>query len=172
MRRLKNSTTVNTCLISNKGFSLFELLIVIAVMAVAVGFATITMAVVNNADVGKASKTFESALNTSKVQCMAKGSENGMIVITMTDGVLYYQIGDAAYPERICNKRISVTGKSANGAAVTISDGFSATISFNSAGMVYNKEDSTLTSITFDNGNRKMETILYPETGKTTSKLL
>lgn len=153
---------------NNKGFSLMELLIVVVIAAIMVGFVTITMAIVTNADASKAANAFDTAINTSRIQCMAKGTDAGQLILSSQDGFLYYQIGLDGPLEKICTPAISVNviTNSSVSEGDAMPDGDIGVISFNSAGMVKNINSDTIIGMRFSRGNRTMETVLYPETGK------
>lgn len=155
--------------VNNKGFSLLELLIVVALFSVMVGFASLTIAMVNNADVAKCANTYDSALDKAKTQCMSKGTDRGQLILTKQNGGLYYRIGDEAYNTKICSAQVKFQIEYTDSSIKTqddFSDGTDiASISFNSAGMVI-KNAVNIKSITFSNNNRRIASILYNETGK------
>lgn len=162
--------------LNNKGFSLIELLVVIVIVAVITGMTTITLVVVDNANVSKAANTFNTAINTARVQSMSRGPEAGGLHITRENGILYYQIGPGDAKHEICSPAIDVqmvVGNYTATAGVPITtDGDIASISFNSAGMVIGASSSSLTKLIFIRGNRRVETVLYNETGKHEVNLL
>lgn len=168
----KRSSQRKSILSSNKGFSLIELLVVVAIMAVAVGLVTITYAIVDNANVAKAANALDTAFNKARVQSMAKGTEAGQLTVWMTDGVVYYTIGDPAVetPTAVNSGTIDVNytyASSATGAPPTMPQ---VTYRFNSAGMVIQDSD-LVNEYVFSHGNRKVAVIFYLDTGKHTTEL-
>lgn len=160
---------------SNKGFSLLELLVVMSVLAIMTAFAALGMAAANNADVGKSAHSLETAFNTSRVQCMSKGSDIGQITLVKNNGGLYYRLGDENFLTKICSRKIQFRIEYKSGAIAlgdSIPDGDIATISFNSAGMILPSATPEIRRVVFINNNRMVETVLYGETGKHEVNLL
>ena len=165
---------------NNNGFSLVEMLIVIALMAILLGLAALSYSTVMNAQLSEAARTYESAINNAIAQSMAKGSEAGKLTIGMENSELYYMIGDTATAprERICSVRFDpryIMGNTAGytpgtGAplGIPISEGSVFTIYFNSNGTVDTARSTSggMSRLTFSYGSRVIEVFLYLETGK------
>lgn len=165
---------------NNKGFSLVEMLIVIALLSILVSIAIMSYSTVTNAQLSEAARTYESAINTAIAQSMAKGSEAGKLTIGMENGELYYMIGDTATApkEEICDARFSpqyimgnVAGYTPSTGAplgIPITNGSVYTIYFNSNGTVDTARSTAggMSRLTFSYNNRVIEVFLYLETGK------
>lgn len=163
----------------NSGFSLIEVLVVLAITAIILSMAGITMGIVNNANVSKAATRFEAMINRSRSESIAKGTDAGRLVITCENGKVYGQIG-AGDKELICNKQITVyAGDVDSGGAdpysetsiymtgTGLSNGDSIVVEFTPAGVV-KRNDSGLNicKLLFKRGNRQVEVVLYRQTGK------
>ncbi len=169
----KKNCQRKSILSSDKGFSLIELIVVIAIMAVAVGLVTITYTLVHNANVAKAANTLDTAFNKARIQSMAKGTDAGQLTVWITDGVMYYTIGDSAVE----------TPTAVNSAVIDIGYGYGSTwidnmdltppavYRFNSAGMVIQSGTPVPQEYSFTYGNRSVHVIFYLDTGKHTTEL-
>lgn len=160
---------------NNKGFSLLEMIVVLAVITVVTALTTLTVVVVHNARVSEGAANMKSAITTSRVQSMAKGTEGGKLVISVDNGSVYAQIGEGE-KKRICNKMIecyrtnsATMPTQVEGDNVSGGSGDIATITFNSAGMVV---DADYNCFIFTRKSKSVAVMVYPETGKVVSKLL
>ncbi|MBQ8262106.1 MAG: prepilin-type N-terminal cleavage/methylation domain-containing protein [Lachnospiraceae bacterium] len=165
---------------NNKGFSLVEMLIVVALLSILISIAIMSYSTVTNAQLSEAARTYEAAINTAIAQSMAKGSEAGKLTIGMENGELYYMIGDTATApkEEICDARFTPryimgsTGGYTPGTGaplgIPFADGCEYTIYFNSNGTVdtVNSTSGGISRLTFSFNNRVIEVFLYLETGK------
>lgn len=174
----------NCCIKDNRGFSLMELLVVIAVVAVVTGMVGISYSLVTNSNVNAAADKLEYAIRTSRVESMSKGQDNGKLTIVQADGKLYYVIGEYDSANRInwteiCKKQIKcghLNNVSSTPDSSTTATAFgeyeTVVITFNSAGMVQRWTSTPLMTnnvtncITFDSGKRRIAVWIYPETGK------
>ncbi len=77
----------------NKGLSYIELILVIAIMTMMAGIATISMGMVNRNNINRASDKVISAFNEARSNALSKGSDNGWLNVTNKDGIIYYNIG-------------------------------------------------------------------------------
>lgn len=113
---------------NNKGISLFEMLIVLAIMSVVTGLAALSLSLVNSANVSKAADTYAAAVNTARTTSMAKGTALGTLhVVKEGSGAVYYYIGnDPTVRHMICKNPVETSLPAGNTLDVT----------FNSAGMV------------------------------------
>lgn len=159
---------------SNKGFTLIELIIVIAIMAIAVGLVTFTYVMVDNANVSKAANALDTAFNKARIQSMAKGSDAGQLEVWIEDGTLYYTIGNPVTegPIAVNNARIWVSYTTADGTVSSIQEvsAEKGVFRFNSAGMVIS-DDWRYRTIGFTHGSRTVDVIFIPETGKHMTQL-
>lgn len=173
----------NKKLLNNKGFSLVELMIVIAISAVLVGLVTITMSIVNNANSAKAAEAMAAALTNCRTLSMAKGDDKGQFNYRFSAGKLAYSTGESLNNGAITNNRnmkvyfgVHVNGalQGWNTGALGQINGAAGSITFNTAGMVktINGAPANLGVIyvfAFKYGNNKRvdAVLLYPATGKT-----
>ena len=79
---------------NNKGLSYYELIIVIAIMALMVGFATISIGAVYRNDVKRVSDSFESGLKEARNKAISKGTKYGYFNFYNKDNNLYINIGE------------------------------------------------------------------------------
>lgn len=157
---------------SNKGFSLVELLVVVAIMAVATGLVSITYTLITNANVSKAANTLDTAFNKARVESMAKGPDAGQLTVWSTSGILYYTIGDPATETPIAVNNASTDFWCHVGGSIypPNTDIPPMIYRFNSAGIVM--PSSWISDYyEFSNGNRRVDVIFYLDTGKHTTKI-
>lgn len=167
----------------NNGFSLVEVLVVLAITAIITAMAGITIGVINNANVSKAATRFESMLNRSRSESIAKGTDAGRLVITCENGKVYGQIGTAE-KELICNKQIKVyvgdvdfggadpyseTSLYMSGSGMT--NGQSVVVEFTPAGTVKRNDTGyNICKLLFKRNKKQVEVVLYRQTGKHVSR--
>ncbi len=167
----------NSSKINNSGFSLLELLIVIAILSIMLVGAVWGFNIVNNANVAKAANNFENVLDTARAQAMAKGPDAGMLTFTMVGGKLFYQMGDPATAERIelCASAVTVSyffsDYASRSGGNVFADGTTVTLIFNQDGTVRQSPPNTFTKMIFSHGSRNSEVILYTETGDNKSAM-
>lgn len=160
-------------LCSDQGFTLLELLVVVAIMSIAVGLVSITYSVVHNANVSKAANTLDTAFNKARIQSMAKGTEAGQLTLWIDYGTLYYTIGDpdVETPTAVNSGVIDVSYTDTNGVLFGHVDFMpEVTYRFNSAGMVIGSGYS-VREFGFSYGNREVDVIFFLETGKHMTEL-
>lgn len=158
---------------SNKGFSLIELIVVIAIMAVATGLVTITYSLVHNANVSKAANALDTAFNKARIQAMAKGTAAGQLTVWIDGGVMYYTIGDPdteTLTPTAVNSAVIDISYSLDGVNWNNGDMADVVYRFNSAGMVISPSGLPQ-EFAFSRGTRRVDVIFYLETGKHTTAL-
>lgn len=140
---------------NNKGISIIELIIVIAILAIMVGVSTVSMRVVSNKNVEKAARTFEKCIDQARVVSMAKGRHTGRMLLAVTTN-----------NELVCG---------INGQIVTICDEDliqvnnlvgGTTIEFNTAGQIVSWVGCNPDDIEFVKGNKKVTVKLQKFSGK------
>lgn len=168
----------------NRGFTLVEVLVVLAIAAIITAMAGLTLGVVNNANVSKAATRFESMLNRSRSESIARGTDAGTLTITCENGKVYGQIGTGE-KELICNKQITVyagdvdyggpdpyteTSLFMSGSGMT--DGQSITIKFSPSGSVIRNTggEKNICKLIFKRNKKQVEVVLYRQTGKHLSR--
>lgn len=160
---------------NNKGFSLLELLIVMAVSAVVVGFASLSISTYYNAKVNDAAARMESMIRRARTESMSKGQEAGKLILTVEGDGLYGQIGTTGGKELISSNLIDVyitnhiygtadnvynTHNMLNAATGTYE------IEFTSSGLVQSESAPGCPgSIIFSRGSRHWQVLLFHETG-------
>ncbi len=170
----KKNCQRKSILSSDKGFSLIELIVVIAIMAVAIGLVTITYTLVHNANVAKAANTLDTAFNKARIQSMAKGTDAGQLTVWITGGVMYYTIGDPDIetPTAVNSAVIGITYTDTNGVTFSNAENMPRAIyRFNSAGMVIQSGTLLPQEVDFFYGTRRVKVIFYLDTGKHTTEL-
>ena len=103
--------------INNKGFSYVEMIIVLAIMAIMVGFVSISLTTSSRNEVNRTSEKLESLVNTARTTAMTKGSDRGVLNIVYTNNAYYAYIGnevsDVDYiksnGEKICSDNVQIT---------------------------------------------------------------
>ncbi len=170
---------------NNDGVTLIEILIVIAVSAVLVGIAGLSLSMINSANTSKSATSLKSLIDKARTVSMARGASTGAITVVQfgSDGT-YVQIGS--------NDREKIAGGGIDAyvgqnAGTTNAEGYSIPIEstagltplssieleFNTAGMVTKvngadiPDPSLIYYFAFKKGDRVNAVILYPVTGKT-----
>jgi len=154
---------------SNKGFTLFELIVVMAIGVILTGILAISINYVHNANVTAAANKLDAAINTARVKSMTQGPDAGELTIYVDNGILYAQIGTGA-PEVISKSPVVASyysGNSEPGTAGTYQGSIvTITLRFNSAGSVIESESTNVSKFDFTKGDKHAQVILVPETGK------
>lgn len=158
---------------NNRGFSLVELLIVVAISAILLGLATISYNIVYNANVEGAANRLEAVFNKARTTSMAKGQEKGKLTLKMADGYMRACIGDDTQGDVICIDTQTINCETTNAGlsdTVPTTDftGLTETVVFyfNSDGSINKTTSSTYNRFVFTKGNRHCQFYFYPETGK------
>lgn len=105
--------------LNNKGLSYVELMIVIGIMALLVGFSTITLGAVNRNDVGRAGDKLVSYINAGRTRALTNGSKGGYCNLYVHNGNLYANCGERISPtnpadlgtqkwDKVCAKNITL----------------------------------------------------------------
>lgn len=156
----------------NKGFSLVEVIVVLAIMSVAIGFVSITASVVNDSKASSAAKNMKASMTTARVQSMAKGTQKGELTIKVSsNGSVYATVGTGE-EEKICSGKISVYATKADDLPTSLSGSAlsgTTSIKFNNIGI---PTEYTNNCFFFKNGKKTMVVFIYPDTGKIVSKML
>ncbi|MCR5251209.1 MAG: GspH/FimT family protein [Lachnospiraceae bacterium] len=110
---------------SNKGMSIMELLLVMAISLMILTMVVISYNVVNNANTTKAAKRLENVLKTARVAAMSRGQDAGVVKLSTENGRLFAYVGEgaaAAKKELICNANVAVSVSDVEGVAPPIAD--------------------------------------------------
>ena len=160
----------------NKGFTLFEMMMVLALSAIVIGMAGLSISAVNRANVSKAANKYLAAVELARNISMAQGDAAGTLHIVKEGGQLKYYIGpDSTKKEVIATPAVKVSTTITNALfqaapsdSSVLANGTSLEWHFNTAGMV--KSGSPMLLFTFwNNGKKVVSTYLYNATGKTDS---
>ncbi len=169
---------------NNKGFSLVEIMVVIAIMMILVGIAALSYNVVTNANVSKAANTLNSAFSTAKTTCIAKGADEGTLTIKVIDSRMYYYIGSAAdgtaatasQMKQVSNAttKIALAGTYDAIGGTALTDGYVVQYAFKPSGAMYTISGGSdvdfaanaCVDYLFSNKKRLARAYIYPETGR------
>lgn len=178
----------------DKGFTLIEVIVVISIMTILIGIATLSFSIVHNANVKRAADNLDAMYKSARSTGMAKGMAEGVFQLYYgTDGNLYARVANAtdeptipggtitgANPvtkwEKISTGAIQVetTTTVTSTAGALLNPGDSLNYVFTSAGMVKTGVAAPGAAITsgecvcylFKHGDRGARFYFYPETGK------
>ena len=70
---------------SNKGVTIIELIVVIAILGVLIGGVALTFRIVNSADIKGCTQTIDSSLEKVKNECMSKIDQSFLVLYKSTD---------------------------------------------------------------------------------------
>lgn len=82
----------------NKGFTYYELLIVITIMSLMVGFMTIGIGTISRNNVNRVADDIETSVKAARNYALTKGTENGWANFYYNDKTLYCYIGKEITP--------------------------------------------------------------------------
>lgn len=147
---------------NNKAFSYVELILAISIMAIMVGFVTLSIGLVNRNNVSKGASKIQSALNSGKTITMSKGADSGQVNIFRENGSFYYSFGnDADAPkQKICSNPCSVVVVQDDDTELTAHN---IQIKFKQSTGAF---DTSYKKIYVTNGDKKSTVVLYKATGK------
>ena len=79
---------------NNKGFSLFEMVAVIAIVAIMMTIVAISIGTAGRNEVFRTSEKIESLLNQARVYALTKGSDEGYVSVAKTSSGYYAYVGN------------------------------------------------------------------------------
>ena len=79
---------------NNKGFSYVEMIIVLAIMGIMVGFLSISISTNYRNEVSRTAEKFESRVNQARTSALTKGTANGYLNIAYVDKAYYTYVGN------------------------------------------------------------------------------
>lgn len=130
---------------NNAGFSLVELMIVVAIISVLIGVITITYSIVGKANAKSYATTLKQAIASARSDTMGRVQNTYELIITgNADGTVDVQIGQGGSRQRIGDSKTPVELFS-DGAAVSIIPG-------RIFRMKFSKSDGHVTYMHFDGG--------------------
>lgn len=105
--------------LKNKGISYVEFILVVSIIFLLTGFATVTMSIVNKNNVTKAADKIATGMNQCKILSLSKGSNKGSITFAENKGKCYYYYGsneDKKYYvcSSPCSMKVIIKGTSYN----------------------------------------------------------
>lgn len=166
---------------NNKGFSLVELLVVVAILGVLAVGTTLSYRAVKSADVRKAASTFDEMMKSVRTECMGKAEASYLYVYKENDGFYYVisskkssslgEVKSLDGVQKLCAKSIDITCETEAGND-TISYGSFVAVSFEKGtGKVKyfsgGTDGGSLTGVTFSRGGKTSNIVVAYETGKT-----
>ena len=144
------------CLRNDKAFSLVEVLVVMAIMAILTGGAVASIAIVNNANVNKAANALDNAFTKARTIGMAKGSSYHFQTV-MVGNTLYAYIGDPA---------TGMEKEKISGGGVSVVLPASSDYTFSADGSVRGVTGNVKTVYKFTHGERTAEFWFHSLTGE------
>lgn len=165
---------------NDKGVTLIEIIIAIAISAVLVALAGLSLSVIMGADTNKSAKALESMIVRSKSECMGK-ADKGAITISPTGSGMKAKIGSGA-DESICPRRVKTyftqlaTDEPVESTGLMNPLGSNVVLEFGSDGSVKSvtvgggsasTAKSMMYEFAFKRGNRVDAVAVYASTGKT-----
>ncbi len=133
----------------NKGISYIEFILVISIIFLLTGFASVTMSVVNRNNVNKAADKIATGMNYFKTLSLSKGSNKGAITFATSGGKTYYYFGDDQSGKKyVCNSpcTVKVTVK---GASYTISGNTKVRLKINQSTGAFEKAEVSSDGVNF-----------------------
>lgn len=102
---------------NNKGFSYVEMIIVLAIMGIMVGFLSISISTNYRNEVSRTAEKFESRVNQARTSALTKGTANGYLNIAYVDKAYYTYVGEKlssansvkSKGEKLCNGNIEIS---------------------------------------------------------------
>ena len=163
---------------NNKGFSLTELIVVIAIMGVVMVGGVITMGLLYSASAKEASSKLNSALNKTRTECMSKSSASVELYEDKTDSkyyIIYEVSGTTQTPILVGDSRVVISYTDSKGDPHTISEDNKLKISFDRETGALNQINETgdpiyCKEINIEAGHKTYTIQCERLTGKTTVK--
>lgn len=78
---------------NNKGLSYIELMLVVSIIVIFTGVASLSIGLISRSNVNKAVKELNSAFSRAQSMSMTKGQANGCLTIMVDNGKYYYYFG-------------------------------------------------------------------------------
>jgi prepilin-type N-terminal cleavage/methylation domain len=168
--------------IGNKGFSLVELIVIIAIVAVSAGATTISMSSLYSFHVKQCAYDIDALLSKCKVGVMSKEGNVYLRLYNGTDGIYceYYEAGIAVANEKIAKDTVSISYISSNGDTINTIGTGGLYISFDRTtgslltlgeaatlgGATVGDEGYYSTAIIVESGEKNVTVRIVPTTGK------
>ena len=156
---------------SDGGYSIVELIIVIAIIAVIVAAVSYSIVMIFSANAKACANNLQRAVNDCKVTAMGKADAS--LKIYEQDGKVYSRMtvdGVAQEPQKIGTNKVSVTFEK-DGSVYDLSTGGPVTIAFDRSAGSFAEDTTNADTIVIAGGHREYELKLIRLTGKTELKL-
>ncbi len=161
---------------NNKGYSLVEILIVIAILAVVTSAATVSFRLIHNTKVTTSARLIQSTAKTARLNNMTK-QELKYIHILKKGGINYMYVDEvkevdpSKAEKQLGNADMGVAYGPMGGTVITLTNGRSFTLYFDRSGrcICYNNSGNPVDNvdgIVFSNGTRKSTVNISIITGK------
>lgn len=163
------------CLHNNKGVTLMEILVVLALICILSGLAGLSLSMINSSSVDKAAVMLSSTIDKGRYTAMAKGGDTHGEVLITSSGGKYISI-DSVREEMMANSSVKMFYSDFYVENTTAMNNLSAcNIKFKSNGMVKEicgapANYSKVYTIAFKKGKKVSAVIIYPATGKSEIK--
>ena len=158
--------------VNSRGFTLVEIIIVVAIIAVALTMAFLSINTIFALDVQKTAKEIVSDLGKTKIACMTREGDVYLHLYKNEYGIMVERFENGApvgAAEKVGKATLTVTcfyGAAADG---TVLDETGITIAFNrSDGSFKPSTGGNVTRLVVSSGDRSRTITLWPQTGKVT----
>lgn len=151
---------------NQKGFTLVELIVVIAIMAVVATMGLLSFSVVTGQDVKSCAADIKSYIGQTKVHAMSRANAT-MTLSVKSDGV-YVNLSVEGHDVQVGKSGIAVSYRTDDGGTVTLNATDTLVLSFDrSSGAFLQLPDGKYcTAIVLNGGGRTITITLIPQTGK------
>lgn len=176
-------------ILNNKGVTLIEIMMVLAISAALLVIAGFSLSLINGANTYKAASSLKSVFSKAKTQSMAKGNTNGQLTIKrLSSGTAVVMGSSTGVDDMIAGRRVEsyyyfgtgdYDGATKSSKPIENLAAFNkltadVEIQYNSAGMVTSvqmggvdyKNDIYVYEFAFKSGKRVDAVVLYPVSGK------
>lgn len=156
----------------NRGFSLVELVVVIAISAILITLITFSLSLVKGADAQNTAKRLEHLIKTTRMQALTKGADEGVMTLSLEGGAYYVTIGTGA-KEFLCSQQsITISGATSVQEATNFTPISSTVIEFRTSGkMATYGTETRYCKFILDSKGKDYEIVIYPETGSVSYRL-
>ena len=157
---------------NNNGFSYIELLIVLGIMAVAIGFVSLVPGMIGRTNVNKAADKLVTALGKARTTSVAKGTYEGQMMITCDGNDINCFVGNLTATSKvfqnIARTPVQLYYVYDDGSSHLLENGYFVSIRFDqsSGAFAKNAVDAYVDKLILTDGEHTATIQLYKETGK------